>query len=137
MTFPQNTREFPPSAIWSVSFVPAPIWDHTLANIYQNLLIQGAKEQSLPEFYQRRLVSQPTFKSLHTCRFRTGKLLFDSFWQPVARYIEKGVHRFKDERGNVPGWFLMAFDLLLWTMWFYHDYIHCVIWGRGDGLYHV
>ncbi|OKL56489.1 hypothetical protein UA08_08299 [Talaromyces atroroseus] len=77
---------------------------------YMGLLIQGAKEKSLPEFYQKRLASQPTFKAVPNPRFRIGKWLFDSFWQRVAFYIQKGVHHFNDENGNVPGWFLNVFD---------------------------
>ncbi|KAJ5348115.1 uncharacterized protein N7506_001368 [Penicillium brevicompactum] len=101
---------------------------------YMGLLIRGAKEHSLPEQYQDRLIAQRTFVRPQSTRFQVGKFLFDSFWQRVAIYIEKGVHRFKDGDGNVPGWFLIIFDLLLWTMWVYHDYFHSVVWGRGDGL---
>ena len=79
-------------------------------------------------------MSHPTFNLSKSARFRCGKFLFDSFWQRVAYYIEKGVHYFKSEDGNVPGWFLTGFDFLLWTMWYYHDYCHSIIWGRGDGL---
>lgn len=100
----------------------------------QGLLIRGAKEHSLPKEYQDRLLAQQTFACPQSFRFQVGKFLFDSFWQRVAAHIEMGVHRYKDEDGNVPGWFLIIFDLLLWTMWIYHDYFHSVIWGRGDGL---
>ncbi|KKK18203.1 hypothetical protein P175DRAFT_0545087 [Aspergillus ochraceoroseus IBT 24754] len=101
---------------------------------YMDLLIRGAAEHSLPANYQKQLVSHPTFQPLQTYRYRTGKWLFDSCWQRVAFWIQRGIHRFKDNEGNVPGWFLIIFDCLLWTMWVYHDYIHSAIWGRGDGL---
>ncbi|KAJ5879740.1 hypothetical protein N7455_003205 [Penicillium solitum] len=101
---------------------------------YMGLLIRGAKEQSLPQLYQDRLLSQPTFTSPESYRFQIGTWLFSSFWQRVAVRIEMGVHRFKDNEGNVPRWFLVIFDFLLWTMWLYHDYAHSIIWGRGDGL---
>ncbi|KAJ5797256.1 uncharacterized protein N7518_005796 [Penicillium psychrosexuale] len=100
----------------------------------EDLLIRGASEHSLPESYQKRLLSQQTFIPGQSCRFKVGKWLFDGFWQRVAYWIEKGVYKFKDGEGNVPPWFLVIFDFLLWTMWYYHDYVHSVIWGRGDGL---
>ncbi|RFU32844.1 hypothetical protein B7463_g3506, partial [Scytalidium lignicola] len=109
-------------------------WERLPSKRYMNLLIQGAHEKSLPEQYLEKLVSQPTFEPLHTARFRAGKWLFDSFWQRVARWIERGVRQFKGEEGVVPTWFLVIFDCLLWTMWYYHDFIHSLIWGRGDGL---
>ncbi|CAG8145667.1 unnamed protein product [Penicillium salamii] len=101
---------------------------------YMGLLIRGAEEHSLPTPYQERLLSQPTFIRPIGYRFKAGKWLFDIFWQRVSWYIETGVHYFKNEDGNVPRWFLIIFDCLLWTMWFYHDYFHSIIWGRGDGL---
>ncbi|KAJ5212194.1 uncharacterized protein N7498_003840 [Penicillium cinerascens] len=101
---------------------------------YMSLLIRGASEHSLPDLYQKRLLSQQTFIPGQGCRFKVGKWLFDGFWQRVAYWIEKGVGKFKDGEGNVPPWFLLVFDFLLWTMWYYHDYAHGVIWGRGDGL---
>lgn len=100
----------------------------------QDLLIRGAREHSLPESYQKRLLSQQTFIPGQSCRFKVGKWLFDGFWQRIAYWIEKGVYKFKDGEGNVPPWFLVIFDFLLWIMWYYHDYVHSVIWGRGDGL---
>ncbi|KAL2704809.1 hypothetical protein AAEP93_000059 [Penicillium crustosum] len=52
---------------------------------YMGLLIRGAKEQSLPQLYQERLLSQPTFTSPESYRFQLGGWLFSSFWQRVAR----------------------------------------------------
>lgn len=101
---------------------------------FQGLLIRGAEEHSLPTTYQERLLSQPKFIRPIGYRFKAGKWLFNIFWQRVSCYIETGVHYFKNEDGNVPRWFLIVFDCLLWTMWFYHDYFHSIIWGRGDGL---
>lgn len=100
----------------------------------QGLLIRGASEHSLPDSHQKRLLSQQTFIPGQSYRFKVGKWLFDGFWQRVAYWIEKGVGKFQDGEGNVPPWFLLIFDFLLWTMWYYHDYAHGVIWGRGDGL---
>ncbi|KAF2869627.1 hypothetical protein BDV95DRAFT_546675 [Massariosphaeria phaeospora] len=100
---------------------------------YLNLLILGAKEHSLPAPYQNALSTVPTFQPGVSARYKIGKWLFDSFWQRVAQQIERNVGRFKNERGIVPAWFLTVFDLLLWTMWIYHDYFHSAIWGRGDG----
>lgn len=101
---------------------------------YMGLLIRGAHEKGLPEEYQQRLVGQPTFDVASNTRFRLGKRLFDGIWQRVATWIQRGVKRFQGSDGNVPTWFLRGFDCLLWTMWAHHDYVHCVLWGRGDGL---
>ncbi|KAL6809696.1 hypothetical protein J3E69DRAFT_378129 [Trichoderma sp. SZMC 28015] len=100
----------------------------------KGLLIRGAHEKSLPIEYQERMVSQPTFEPTSSLRFRLGKKIFDSIWQRVARWIEICVHRLKGDDGEVPRWFLKTFDCLLWTMWFHHDYLHSVLWGRGDGV---
>ena len=51
----------------------------------------------------------------------------------MAALIEAGVKAFSGPDGHVPRWFLMGFDAMLFTMWLYHDYFHCWIWGRGDG----
>ncbi|KZF23918.1 hypothetical protein L228DRAFT_266292 [Xylona heveae TC161] len=100
---------------------------------YLGLLVRGARDHSLPEPYQNRLAAHATFHPLQTRRYQIGKWLFSSFWQRVAYWIERGVHRFKGPDGCVPKWFLIIFDCLLWTMWIYHDYVHCHLWGRGDG----
>lgn len=104
------------------------------ANNLKGLLIRGAYEKSLPKEYQKRLASQPTFQPISTYRFRLGKSIFDSIWQRMARWIEMCVNKFSRDDGEVPPWFLAAFDCLLWTMWFHHDYLHSILWGRGDGL---
>ncbi|KAF3389008.1 hypothetical protein F1880_003269 [Penicillium rolfsii] len=132
-TLQSDSSEIPVTTLLARHCIPTH-YERLPSERYMNLLIQGAREQSLPELYQKRLVAQPTFKQLQTTRFRIGKWLFDSFWQRVAFYIDKNVKRFKNEEGNVPGWFLMGFDFLLWIMWFYHDYFHSLVWGRGDGL---
>ncbi|OCK94727.1 uncharacterized protein K441DRAFT_610765 [Cenococcum geophilum 1.58] len=100
---------------------------------YMGLLIRGAREQSLPQSYQERLVAQPIFKAPQSIRYSTGKWTFDALWKRVQWCIERGVRQFKDDEGHVPGWFLTGFDYLLWTMWMHHDYIHSRVWGRGDG----
>ena len=79
------------------------------------------------------LSSQPTFQTKDTWRYRLGSSLFLSFWLRVAGWIEIGVHMYKNADGHVPVWFLKIFDLLLWTMWGYHDYVHSKLFGRGDG----
>ncbi|CAG8369928.1 unnamed protein product [Penicillium salamii] len=132
MIFLRDMKDSPPSDIWYF-FTLAQLQNITILTS-QGLLIQGAKEHSLPTPYQERLLSQPTFVRPIGYRCNAGKWLFDIFWQRVSRYIEMGVHYFKNEDANVPRWFLIIFDCLLWTMWLYHDYFHSVIWGRGDGL---
>ncbi|OAA63438.1 Glik [Niveomyces insectorum RCEF 264] len=110
-------------------------WERLPSKRYMNLLICGAHEKGLPVDYQKKLAAQPVFEQLPGHRFRVGKRIFDSIWQRAAYWIDKAVGRFKKDDGNVPGWFLWIFDRLLWTMWFHHDYIHSVVWGRGDGLH--
>ncbi|QYT03381.1 Gamma-glutamylcyclotransferase [Trichoderma simmonsii] len=109
-------------------------WERLPSRRYMGLLIRGAHEKSLPIEYQERMVSQPTFEPTSSLRFRLGKKIFDSIWQRVARWIEICVHRLKGDDGEVPRWFLKTFDCLLWTMWFHHDYLHSILWGRGDGV---
>lgn len=51
----------------------------------------------------------------------------------MAMCVVKAKYRLEDADRNVPRWFLFLFDGLLWTMWGYHDYVLCIIFGRGDG----
>lgn len=40
----------------------------------------------------------------------------------------------KTDTGNAPMWVIRLVRLVVFVMWFYHDFIHAPIWGRGDGL---
>ena len=100
----------------------------------QKLLVQGAEERCLPETYQKRLKDTPTFHPGQSTRRKIGKWTFELVWIRVSIWIQRGIVRFKDQQGDVPPWFLIIFDCLLWLMWVYHDWIHSVLWGRGDGL---
>jgi gliotoxin/aspirochlorine biosynthesis gamma-glutamylcyclotransferase len=80
------------------------------------------------------LAQQPVFQAHDSLRYRIGKRLFETFWMRVQRLVQAGIICFRDEHGLVPYWFLVVFDMLLWTMWIYHDLIHAKLWGRGDGL---
>ncbi|KAJ2902515.1 AIG2-like family protein [Zalerion maritima] len=100
---------------------------------YMGLLIRGAAEQGLPEWYQAKLVAQPTFQPLPTRRYELGVALFVPFWTRMGVGVEKAVYRFQGADGHVPWWFVFVFDCLLSLMWGYHDFIHSWIFGRGDG----
>ncbi|KAK0739367.1 hypothetical protein B0T21DRAFT_362495 [Apiosordaria backusii] len=101
---------------------------------YKNILARAASEQGLPEWYQQRLEKQPTFRPRDTRWYKLGVKLFLPFWIKMAVMVEKSAHRLQGADGHAPGWFLAGFDVLFWIMWTYHDWIHSVIFGRGDGL---
>ncbi|KAF7931296.1 uncharacterized protein EAE98_002480 [Botrytis deweyae] len=100
---------------------------------YLTLLINGASEHHLPQHYQDMLLQHPTFTPIQTKRWLFGRWLFGVVWHPVSRFIQKGVRKYRSDSGHVPEWFLIGFDCLLTLMWAHHDYIHGVLWGRGDG----
>ncbi|KAK4153861.1 hypothetical protein C8A00DRAFT_14989 [Chaetomidium leptoderma] len=101
---------------------------------YKNVLARAASEQGLPDWYQQRLENQPTFKPRDTRWYQLGVKLFLPFWIKMAILVEKAAHRLQTADGHAPAWFLAGFDVLFWIMWTYHDCIHSVIFGRGDGL---
>ncbi|KAK4176250.1 hypothetical protein QBC36DRAFT_352795 [Triangularia setosa] len=101
---------------------------------YKNILARAASEQGLPDWYQERLEKQPTFIPRDTQWHKLGVKLFLPFWIKMAVLVEKAAHRLQGADGHAPGWFLAGFDVLFWIMWTYHDWIHSVIFGRGDGL---
>ncbi|ORY13902.1 hypothetical protein BCR34DRAFT_480235 [Clohesyomyces aquaticus] len=102
---------------------------------YMALLINGARESNLPDDYQIQLASSCIYRPQGSWRWRVGRWLFQIIWHPISVWVKNGSKRHKNEQGNVPAWFLTIFDLVLWVMWFHHDYIQAPIFGRGDGRY--
>lgn len=99
----------------------------------KDLLVQGAREHSLPDSYIAQIASQPVFCPSSSRAFRFGKWSFELVWLRVSRLVQKGVVNLKNENGCVPWWFLKVFDALLVVMWWHHDFLHRFVWGAGDG----
>lgn len=102
--------------------------------VIQGLLVSGANDHNLPLAYQEMLVHQRTFQPSTSPRYRAGKWTFDMFWLRVQRLLQISIIKCRDEHGYLPRWFLIIFDTLLFTMWAYHDLVHAMLWGRGDGI---
>ncbi|KAF2877968.1 hypothetical protein BDV95DRAFT_480528 [Massariosphaeria phaeospora] len=100
---------------------------------YLDLLLKGAIESKLPIEYQETLVQLPAFRPSNSTRWRVGQWTFQLVWHKISMWVQHGTRRFSNEQGEVPGWFLTIFDILLWLMWFHHDYIQAPVFGRGDG----
>jgi hypothetical protein len=58
--------------------------------------------------------------------------MFIALWLKMQIIIQWAIIKLRNERGLVPQWFLMVFDLLMRLMWFHHDYLHAPIFGKGN-----
>lgn len=65
-----------------------------------------------------------------------GASLFLAFWVPIMMVMERITKASlrKTDTGNAPIWVISLVRHVVFVMWFYHDFIHAPIWGRGDGL---
>jgi hypothetical protein len=99
----------------------------------QGLVLRGASEQDLPSWYREWLCEIKVFCSRDDIRWKTGRWLFESQWQPITSLVAQGTQKWKDEDGYVAAWYLAMFDILLYLMWIQHDVLFAPVFGRGDG----
>jgi hypothetical protein len=89
----------------------------------------------MPLAYQEYLANISTYQPPQRHWQKMGAILFLSFWVPVMSLMEKITKAsLSDGRSNAPTWIVILVRVMMYTMWFYHDYIHAPIWGRGDGM---
>ncbi|KAF2831118.1 hypothetical protein CC86DRAFT_282137, partial [Ophiobolus disseminans] len=100
---------------------------------YMGSLAKGESEQKLPPWYQNHLSNIRVFRASDSKRWKLGRWLFETQWQPITSLVARGTRRFKDEAGNVSAWYLLMFDILLYSMWTQHDMVFAPIFGRRDG----
>lgn len=100
---------------------------------YLGLLIDGAEEHDLPESYREYLGRLPCYKKNVSNFEEFGASLLLGFWMPVLSWMMRRIKATASQSGRTQHgmgplvWFM--FNL----MWWYHDVVHCRIWGRGGG----
>ncbi|KAI3326344.1 hypothetical protein HD806DRAFT_532990 [Xylariaceae sp. AK1471] len=106
---------------------------------YMRLLRTGADEAEMPPSYQAFLAGIPVYHPSSRLLPRIGAELFLAFWVPIMSLAERITKASLQRRktGNAPIWVIALVRTIVFAMWFYHDYIHAPIWGRGDGMGHI
>ncbi|KAL3459738.1 hypothetical protein BJX64DRAFT_290906 [Aspergillus heterothallicus] len=101
---------------------------------YMGLISDGANEFSLPDSYKIYLRSLPVYVPLQTFRSRLGAWLFLAFWRKAIRGLARLTKVSTNEKGHCPRWLGGVIVGVYRCMWGWHDYVHSVVWTRGDGL---
>lgn len=107
--------------------------DQNIANLSQRLLQEGAEEHNLPGDYREYLRSIPCFTPSSEPLSRVGSALFLSVGRRVVVRLARRVKRTIDEEGRCPEWYGTLILVVYTAMWWWHDYVFAVIFGRGDG----
>ncbi|KAI1457517.1 hypothetical protein F4805DRAFT_172422 [Annulohypoxylon moriforme] len=103
---------------------------------YMGLLRTGAANSNMPISYQKFLASVPVYRPPEKPTARIGAWLFLAIWVPIMSAMEKitKANLKNSESGNASFWVIAMVRAVVFAMWFYHDYFHAPIWGRGDGM---
>lgn len=51
----------------------------------------------------------------------------------MVRFLAMNVKAALDANGNCPKHWGAIIYVVYFTMWFWHDHVHCRVFGRGDG----
>ncbi|CAI7602458.1 unnamed protein product [Penicillium glandicola] len=100
---------------------------------YMNLLLEGAEENYLPQFYVDYLRALPSYQKPEKPHSTWGQYIFDYGWRPFLRQVVRLKHFRVDEQGNCPEWIGRIIVFLYQSMWRYHDSLHTGLFGSGDG----
>ncbi|KAM0713944.1 hypothetical protein Q7P37_010907 [Cladosporium fusiforme] len=100
---------------------------------YRKLLIEGAEEHGLPIEYQAYLCNLPVFVPGSSCYSRLGALLFLWVGRRIVGVMARWVKRAMDVNGQCPRWYRTVIWLAYSAMWLWHDWVHAIAFGRGDG----
>lgn len=104
-----------------------------LSLTWQDLLMSGSVEHGLPSTYNEFLRGIPVYSQPKGWRRNLGRRLFLFLWRPLHRTLVQLVKSQLDEAGNCPQWIGSVTVAFYGLMWAHHDYVHSLLWGRGDG----
>lgn len=93
----------------------------------------GAAEHKLPQEYQDYLGSLPRYKQDSATLAAIGSASFLWFGRRAVRWLARNVKGSLDMNGNCPQWWSIIIYVVYSGMWFWHDYAHQRVFGRGDG----
>lgn len=90
----------------------------------------------MPPSYQEFLASIPVYHRSAQLIPSVGATIFLAIWVPVMWTMEKITNASlrRSKAGNAPFWVIALVRIIVFAMWFSHDYLHAPIWGRGDGM---
>jgi hypothetical protein len=98
---------------------------------YKKLLTDGAQEHSLPEAYQKWLLSWQPY-TITTRRQQIGRVLLLLFAAPTLLPMMAIAKRLADEDGRYPPVMAAMFNFTSNVMWLLHDYVLCPLFGDGE-----
>jgi len=93
----------------------------------------GAEEHALPPEYQSYLRRLPTFVPETSWRGRIGASSFLWFGRRIVRVLATFVKRTPSEGEECPSWYGSMIWAVYSAMWLWHDCVHAILFGRGDG----
>jgi hypothetical protein len=99
----------------------------------KTLLIEGAEEHDLPIEYQRYLRSLPAFAPGASWWSRIGAFMFLWVGRRIVGVMARWVKRALDTQTQCPLWYGSVIWLVYSVMWLWHDCVHALVFGRGDG----
>jgi hypothetical protein len=105
----------------------------SLLTSQKGLLIEGAEEHGFPIEYQKYLRSLPAFVPGTSWYNRLGAFMFLWIGRRVVSVMARWVKRALDVQEHCPRWYGSIIWLVYSAMWLWHDCVHALVFGRGDG----
>lgn len=90
----------------------------------------------MPSSYQKFLASIPVYHRPARLMPSVGATIFLVIWVPIMWIMEKITKASlkRSKTGNASFGVIALVRVVVFAMWFSHDYLHAPIWGRGDGM---
>jgi len=99
----------------------------------QTILQEGAKELGLPEGYQQYLSTIVPYTPSSQQLNKLGAGVFLSVGRIVVSKLARKVKGSTNAEGRCPEWYGTLVRVAYTSMWWWHDYVFAIMFGRGDG----
>ncbi|ETS77612.1 hypothetical protein PFICI_09674 [Pestalotiopsis fici W106-1] len=122
--------------VWAINMSEEDPNGIATSSTFAALLRMGADAAKFPLAYQKFLAGITEYHPSEKPMAKLGASLFLAFWRPVMSLMERITKASLKNRstGYAPIWVIVMVRIVMVSMWFYHDFVHAPIWGRGDGM---
>ncbi|KAG9230914.1 gliotoxin biosynthesis protein GliK [Amylocarpus encephaloides] len=100
---------------------------------YMSIIIAGAIEVRMPQYYQDYLECMPVYQPPQDTRGKCGAAIFLAFWGPVMNCMERITKKSIGPDGCAPMAVILLVRWVLVAIWLTHDMVFAPFFGRGDG----